>query len=198
MTNRGFFSPRSRTTCNKWILMMMIHCTYPRAFHLAPLQPSQWNARHELPKCTLQGCWQLTEQGKSSKKLAWSTIVQVHTHGTSIVFLLISIYTDNQIWHTILAISLHSVTGFMQFPQGLEELNSYFSFPLTIIHGSLCSSSSSWSSWSLLVWLMSSDALSFYLVLIADPHIDHLGVGSIRSFTRPPNTNDAPMSVLGR
>ena len=35
-------------------------------------------------------------------------------------------------------------------------------------------------------------------VLIADLHVDLLGVGSIRSFTRPPNANDAPMRVLDR
>ena len=79
-----------------------------------------------------------------------------------------------------------------------DSLYSHFSFPLTIIHGSLCSFSSSWSSWFLLFWLMSNDALSFYLVLIVDPHVDHLGVGFIRSFTRPPNANDAPMHVLDR
>ena len=79
-----------------------------------------------------------------------------------------------------------------------NPLYSHFSFPLTIIHGSLCSFSSSWSSWFLLFWLMSNDALSFYLVLIVDPHVDHLGVGFIRSFTPPPNASDAPMRVLDR
>ena len=43
---------------------------------------------------------------------------------------------------------------------------------------------------------MPSDALSFYWVLIKDLHVDHLGVGSIRSFDQPPNVIDAPMHVL--
>ena len=114
--------------------MVQIYCTYFRACHLTPLQLTQCNGRHELPKCTSQGCWQLIEQGKAQHQLTRNTNVQEYTHWcihSSLAHFQLH-WQSNRAQN--IGKTLYSLAGSMQFPLGFGRTHPQNLHALVIRH----------------------------------------------------------------